>query len=114
MYLPSFHQKRHFLSCDLYGLVEMSLQHIKKNSPGLLHTPAKFEKNQPNGHRVIRKTKHRAGRPGRTGFPPIYKQASLVGRLIITFVWHQVLCLKVIAAVCKYLDQTSIFPYSVL
>ena len=36
-------------------LVEMSLQHIQKNSPRLLHKPAKFEKNSPNGYRVIRK-----------------------------------------------------------
>ena len=34
-----------------------------KNSPRLLHAPAKFEKNTPNGHRVIRKTKRGAGRP---------------------------------------------------
>ena len=51
---------------DIFGhvtslIVKMSLQHIQKNSPGLLHTPAKFEKNPPNGHRVIRKTKHGAG-----------------------------------------------------
>ena len=38
-------------------LVEMSLQHIQKNSPRLLPKPAKFEKNPPNGYRVIRKTK---------------------------------------------------------
>ena len=35
----------------------MSLQHIQKNSPRLLPKPAKFEKNPPNGYRVIRKTK---------------------------------------------------------
>ena len=35
-------------------LVEMSLQHIQKNSPRLLPKPAKFEKNPPNGYRVIR------------------------------------------------------------
>ena len=43
--------------------------------PGLLHTPAKFEKNPPNGHRVIRKTKRGAGG---TGFPPIYKQVNFI------------------------------------
>ena len=44
-------------------LVEMSLQHIQKNSSGLLPKPAKFEKNPPNGYRVIRKTKCGAGPP---------------------------------------------------
>ena len=32
----------------------MSLHHIQKNSPRLLPKPAKFEKNPPNGYRVIR------------------------------------------------------------
>ena len=69
-------------------LVEMSLQHIQKNSPGLLPKPAKFEKNPPNGYRVIRKTKcgaggaAGAGRAGGAGSSPIHKQASLAGRLI--------------------------------
>ena len=54
----------------------MSLQHIQKNSPRLLPKPAKFEKNPPNGYRVIRKTKCGAGSS------PIHKQASLAGRLI--------------------------------
>ena len=39
----------------------MLLQHIQKNSPRLLPKPAKFEKNPPNGYRVIRKTKCGAG-----------------------------------------------------
>ena len=58
----------------------MSLQYIQKNSPGLLHTPAKFEKNLPTITKVIRKTKR-----GAVGdrFPPIYKQTSLAGRLIL-------------------------------
>ena len=66
----------------------MSLQHIQKNSPGLLPKPAKFEKNPPNGYRVIRKTKcgaggaAGAGRAGGAGSSPIHKQASLEGRLI--------------------------------
>ena len=47
-----------------------------KNSPRLLPKPAKFEKNPPNGYRVIRKTKCGAGSS------PIHKQASLAGRLI--------------------------------
>ena len=75
-------------------LVEMSLQHIQKNSPGLLPKPAKFEKNPPNGYRVIRKTKCGAGGAGGAGgaagaggaggarSSPIHKQASLAGRLI--------------------------------
>ena len=74
-------------------LVEMSLQHIQKNSPGLLPKPAKFEKNPPNGYRVIRKTKcgaggaagaGRAGGAGGAGSSPIHKQASLAGRLTRT------------------------------
>ena len=68
---------------DIFGhvtsLVEMSLQHIQKNSPRLLHKPAKFEKNPPNGYRVIRKTKYGAGGAWRS---PIHKQASRKGRLI--------------------------------
>ena len=75
-------------------LVEMSLQHIQKNSPRLLPKPAKFEKNPPNGYRVIRKTKCGAGGAGGAGgaagaggaggarSSPIHKQASLAGRLI--------------------------------
>ena len=57
----------------------MSLQHIQKNSPRLLPKPAKFEKNPPNGYRVIRKTKCGAGG---AGISPIHKQASHRGRLI--------------------------------
>ena len=75
----------------------MSLQHIQKNSPRLLPKPAKFEKNPPNGYRVIRKTKCGAGGAAGAGgaggaagaggaggarCSPIHKQASLAGRLI--------------------------------
>ena len=66
----------------------MSLQHIQKNSPRLLPKPAKFEKNPPNGYRVIRKTKcgaggaAGAGRAGGARCSPIHKQASRKGRLI--------------------------------
>ena len=66
----------------------MSLQHIQKNSPRLLPKPAKFEKNPPNGYRVIRKTKCGAGGAGGAagaggaGSSPIHKQASLAGHLI--------------------------------
>ena len=66
----------------------MSLQHIQKNSPRLLPKPAKFEKNLPNGYRVIRKTKCGAGGAGGAAgaggarSSPIHKQASLAGRLI--------------------------------
>ena len=74
----------------------MSLQHIQKNSPRLLPKPAKFEKNPPNGYRVIRKTKcgaggaggaggaAGAGGAGGAGSSPIHKQASLAGRLIMS------------------------------
>ena len=61
----------------------MSLQHIQKNSPRLLPKPAKFEKNPPNGYRVIRKTKCGAGGAGGARCSPIHKQASLAGRLIM-------------------------------
>ena len=64
-------------------LVEMSLQHIQKNSPRLLPKPAKFEKNPPNGYRVIRKTKCGAGGAGGARSFPIHKQASRKGRLNI-------------------------------
>ena len=69
----------------------MSLQHIQKNSPRLLPKPAKFEKNPPNGYRVIRKTKCGAGGAagaGGAGSSPIHKQASLAGRLIIGYGGH--------------------------
>ena len=77
----------------------MSLQHIQKNSPRLLPKPAKFEKNPPNGYRVIRKTKCGAGGAGGAGgaagaggaggarSSPIHKQASLAGRLISDQDW---------------------------
>ena len=68
----------------------MSLQHIQKNSPRLLPKPAKFEKNPPNGYRVIRKTKcgaAGAGGAGGAGSSPIHKQASLTGRLIQRIPW---------------------------
>ena len=55
----------------------MSLQHIQKNFPGLLHTPAKYEKNPPYGCEAI--TKRKCGSRGVAS--PIYKQASLVGCL---------------------------------
>ena len=67
----------------------MSLQHIQKNSPGLLPKPAKFEKNPPNGYRVKRKTKCGAGGAagaGGAGSSPIHKQASRKGRLIIKLI----------------------------
>ena len=67
-------------------LVEMSLQHIQKNSLRLLPKPAKFEKNPPNGYRVIKKTKCGAGGAGRAWSSPIHKQASLAGRLIIQLI----------------------------
>ena len=83
----------------------MSLQHIQKNSPGLLPKPAKFEKNPPNGYRVIRKTKCGAGGAGGAGgaagaggaggarSSPIHKQASLAGRLMKLVVVFKILTL---------------------
>ena len=61
----------------------MSLQYIQKNSPRLLHTPAKVEKNPPSGDRVMRKIKCGATGAGRARYPPIHKQAFLAGCLII-------------------------------
>ena len=58
----------------------MLLQHIQKNFPGLLHTPAKYEKNPPYGCESIVKRKCGYGRVASR----IYKQASLAGRLTIS------------------------------
>ena len=77
----------------------MSLQHIQKNSPGLLPKPAKFEKNPPSGYRVIRKTK--CGAAG-AGSSPIHKQASLAGRLILD---KRVLIATDNATVVSYLNK---------
>ena len=99
MYLPSFrwidkipfklssgklpHRKKTFLVMWPLWFVEMSLQHIQRNSPRLLHKPAKFEKNPPNGYRVIWRIKCGAGgAAGGAWRSPIHKQASLAGRLI--------------------------------
>ena len=49
-----------------------------KNSPRLLHTPAKFEKNPPSGDRVMRKTKRGAR------YPPMHKQGTLNQGLTMT------------------------------
>ena len=59
----------------------MSLQHIQKNFPGILHTPAKYEKNPPYGCEAIVKRKCRSSGSGRVA-SPIYKQASREERLI--------------------------------
>ena len=59
----------------------MSLQHIQKNIPGLLHTPAKYEKNPPYGCEAIVERKCGSGESGGVA-SPIYKQASLAGLLI--------------------------------
>ena len=56
----------------------MSSQYIQKNFPGLLHTPAKYEKNPPNGCEAIAKRKCESDGV----VSPIYKQASREGRLI--------------------------------
>ena len=66
----------------------MLSHHIQKNSPGLLYIPAKYEKSAPYSIGAIAKTKCRAGTAGRAGgssglASPIYKQASLMGRLNI-------------------------------
>ena len=62
-------------------LVKMSSQHIQKYFPGLLHTPAKYEKNLPYGCEAI--VKRKCGSGGVDS--PMHKQASLVGCLIRCF-----------------------------
>ena len=56
--------------------------------PGLLHTPTKYEENPPYGCEAIAKRKCGSGGVA----SPIYKQASLVGRLkiAITHLWHAI------------------------
>ena len=78
MYLPSFRSidkipfklssgQAYPSKKDIFGHVTSLIgrnviaAYSKKKSPRLLHTPAKFEKNPPNGYRVIRKTKREAG-----------------------------------------------------
>ena len=90
----------------------MSLQHIQKNSPRLLPKPAKFEKNPPNGYRVIRKTKCRAGGAagaGGAGISPIHKQASLAGRLIRLYCSEWCPCNGSSALAQKLPDFTNAF-----
>ena len=61
--------------------------------PRLLHTHAKYEKNPPYGCVAIAKKKCGSGRSGGSGgvASPIYKQASLVGRLNLKYIsgWLQ-------------------------
>ena len=84
----------------------MSLQHIQKNSPRLLPKPAKFEKNPPNGYRVIRKTNCGAGGAAGAGSSPIHKQASLAGRLMM---YHAVV--RKIANLISKLNFYKLIPY---
>ena len=83
----------------------MSLQHIQKNSPRLLPKPAKFEKNPPNGYRVIRKTKCGAGGAGGARSSPIHKQASLAGRLINTTIVLNEECVNI--TLDNFINQTE-------
>ena len=62
-------------------LVEMLSHHIQKNSPGLLYIPAKYENSMLYSIGGIAKTKCGSGGAGGLA-SPIYKQASLAGRLI--------------------------------
>ena len=57
-----------------------------KNFPGLLHTPAKYEKNPPSACEAIAKKKCRSSESGGVA-SPVYKQVSLAGRLI-TWPFH--------------------------
>ena len=57
---------------------EMSSQHIQKNFPGILHTPAKYEKNLPYGCAAMAKRK--CGSSGVASL--IHIQVSLAGSLI--------------------------------
>ena len=61
----------------------MLSHHIQKNSPGLLYIPAKYEKSAPYSIGAIARTKCGAGGAGGLA-SPIYKQASLAGRLNIS------------------------------
>ena len=95
-------------------LVEMSLQHIQKNSPRLLPKPAKFEKNPPNGYRVIRKTKCGAAGAGGAWRSPIHKQASLAGRLISIASYKKKLAEIQFDTTHTYIPYTSILvPISI-
>ena len=62
LYLARFSRYKHFC-VSLFGkfIMILIMQHIQKNSQRLLPKPAKFEKNPPNGYRVIRKIKCGAG-----------------------------------------------------
>ena len=59
----------------------MSFQHIQKNFPGLLHTPATYEKYLPYGCEAIVKRKWGSGGSG-SRFSHKYKQTSLVEHLM--------------------------------
>ena len=54
-----------------------------KNSPGLLRTLATFERNPPNGHRVMRKRKRGAHGAGGARYPPIYKTIIMFNHLFL-------------------------------
>ena len=73
--------KKHFFG-HVTSVIGRNVTAAYRNSPGLLHTPAKFERNLPNDHRVRGKRKHGAHGAGGARYPPIYKQASLVERLM--------------------------------
>ena len=73
--------KNMFLVMWLLWLVEMSWHHIQKFFPGLLHTPIKYEENPLYGCKAIAKRKCGSGGVA----SPIYKQASLMGRLTRPF-----------------------------
>ena len=63
----------------------MSLQHIQKNFPGLLHTLAKYEKNLPYGCEAYCEKKMWIWQIRRSRFSHM-QQASLVGCLIILYI----------------------------
>ena len=49
------HPSKKCLFGHVTSLMKMSSQHIQKYLPGLLHTPAKYEKNLPYGCKAIAK-----------------------------------------------------------
>ena len=71
-------KKTHFWSCDLSDWLKCHRSTFRKKIPGLLHTPAKYEKNPPYGYEAIAKRKCGSGGV----ISPIHKQASLAGHLI--------------------------------
>ena len=70
--------QKHIFDHVISVIGENIIAAYSENFPGLLHTPAKYEKNPPYGCEAIAKRKCGSGGVA----SPIYKQASLARRLI--------------------------------